>query len=176
MNRNFFNPSRKDSLIVALMYLLVGLVFCFFSGGVLTAAVRFIGILLMLFGAYELYIYFGLHRSENTLPLLIGVPAVIFGLILAFWPNWLISFFPIIAGIFLIFNSVIQIQKALVLRSGGFSNWIMVLVLALIMLIFGIVLIMKPMMIINTLVRLTGIALIIEAIIIGGEAFISTRK
>lgn len=171
MKKYLVNPSKTDSLLLAVMFALGGLVLCMFSGSLLTTIVRILGLVLVVYGCYELYVYFGLHRSTNMSPMIIGVPAAILGLFLACWPNMLINFFPIIAGILLIFNSIVQIQRALVLRSSGISSWTMTLVFALIALAVGVFLVIRPGSMVNILLRLTGFALIFEAVAIVFDVF-----
>ncbi len=170
-SKSFLNPSRKDMLVLAVIYLVFGLALCLFQGSVLTTAVRILGIGLIIYGVYELYVYFGLHRSTDMSPMVIGVPALVIGLILAFWPNLLINFFPVVAGVLLIFNSIAQIQQSLVLKSANIPGWMVSFVLALLMLACGIFLVLRPSGVINTLTMITGIALIVEAIILVFDAF-----
>lgn len=175
MKKYFMNPSRKDALLLALMYLAFGLVLCFFSGSLLITIVRILGIALIVYGCYELYIYFVVHKSTDMSPMIIGIPSVILGLVLACWPNMLISFFPIIAGILLLFNSITQIQRSLVMRSAGISSWVMTLVMSLVMLAVAVFLIVRPMNVISFILKLTGAALIVEAIVVVIDVFSSRR-
>ncbi|MEY8308502.1 DUF308 domain-containing protein [Erysipelotrichaceae bacterium 51-3] len=170
MNR--LNPSRNEMLSMALMYLLFGLVLCFFSGSILTTIVRVLGILLVVYGGYNLYQYFVITKSTNLSPMVIGIPGIIIGLILAVWPHMLINFFPIVAGVLLTFNSITQIQKSLVLKRAGISSWMLSMVAALIMLFIGIILMIRPSSVINMIMSFTGIALIAEAVILAVQAFI----
>lgn len=170
MNR--LNPSRNEMLSMALMYLLFGLVLCFFSGSILTTIVRVLGILLVVYGGYNLYQYFVITKSTNLSPMVIGIPGIIIGLILAVWPHMLINFFPIVAGVLLTFNSITQIQKSLVLKRAGISSWMLSMVAALIMLFIGIILMIRPSNVINMIMSFTGIALIAEAVILAVQAFI----
>lgn len=170
MNR--LNPSRNEMLSMALMYLLFGLVLCFFSGSILTTIVRVLGILLVVYGGYNLYQYFVTTKSTNLSPMVIGIPGIIIGLILAVWPHMLINFFPIVAGVLLTFNSITQIQKSLVLKRAGISSWMLSMVAALIMLFIGIILMIRPSSVINMIMSFTGIALIAEAVILAVQAFI----
>lgn len=171
MKNYMLKPSMKDSLVLAALYLICGFALCFFKGSILVSIVRVIGIAAIVYGVWQMYIYFGLHQSTNMAPMIFGVPALILGLILTFWPNMLINFFPTIAGILLIFNSITQIQSSLVMKSRNASSWLIALVFALCMLALGIYLIIKPAAFINTIMMVTGIALIVEGIVLGVDAF-----
>lgn len=176
MKKYLVNPTKTDSLLLALMFVGAGFVLALFSGSLLTTLIRIFGIVLAVYGAYELYLYFGVHRSTNMSPMIIGIPSLILGLFLSFWPQALLNVFPMIAGIILVFNSVIQIQRALVMRSAGMSSWVMTLVLALVMLAAGIFLVVRPGSMINMILRLTGYALIVEGVIIAIDAFTGVRS
>lgn len=171
MKKYIVNPGLKDSLIMALLYLCCGVALCFFKGSILYTAVRVIGIALMAYGIWQLYIYFGLRRSVNSTPMIMGVPSVVFGLILAVWPGMIINIFPTVIGILLLFNSITQIQAALVMKSAGAPSWLMSMIFALAMLALAFFLIIRPSWLINTLTMVAGIALIAEAIIMTFDAF-----
>ncbi|UNT93889.1 DUF308 domain-containing protein [Allobaculum sp. Allo2] len=112
-----FNFNVKDTLVLALLYLLCGLALCFFQGSILTTVVRIIGIVLIAYGAYMLYVYFGVHKSADTAPMFSGVPSLVLGLIMVCWPHTIINFIPIIVGVLLVINSIVQIQSSLVLKA-----------------------------------------------------------
>ncbi len=65
MKRYMFNFNVKDTLVLALLYLLCGLALCFFQGSILTTVVRIIGIVLIAYGAYMLYVYFGVQQLRR---------------------------------------------------------------------------------------------------------------
>ncbi|WP_230267771.1 HdeD family acid-resistance protein [Allobaculum fili] len=175
MKRYMFNFNVKDTLVLALLYLLCGLALCFFQGSILTTVVRIIGIVLIAYGAYMLYVYFGVHKSADTAPMFSGVPSLVLGLIMVCWPHTIINFIPIIVGVLLVINSIVQIQSSLVLKSYGASSWVFSLVVALCLLALGIFLVIKPGSIIDTIMTIAGVALIVQAVVLCFDAF-ATRK
>ncbi|UNT97006.1 HdeD family acid-resistance protein [Allobaculum mucilyticum] len=172
MKRYLFNPSTKDSLVLGLLYLICGLALCFCQGSLLVTIVRIIGIIAIVFGCWEMYVYFGLHKSTDMSPMIMGIPALIVGLIFAFFPQMVINFFPVVAGILFIINSITQIQGSLVMRSYQMSGWIISLVIGLCTLALGLFLVMRPASFINALMMITGIGLICEAVVLVVDAFI----
>lgn len=171
MKKYFVNPTRTDSLLLALLYAVLGLVLCFFKGCILSGVVRIIGIILIIYGVWLLYSYFVRQQSSDMTPMITGIPALIFGLFMAAWPQTLINLVPIAAGIALLFNSVVQIQRALVMKRAGFSDWTLTMVLALVMLAISIFLIIRPANVASALVMITGIALMVEAVVLCIQAF-----
>lgn len=171
MKKYFVNPTRKDTILLAILYAIFGLVLCFFHGSILSTIVRIIGIVVIAYGAYMLYGYFFAQKNSDMTLMISGIPAVIFGLFMAVWPQTLINMVPIVAGIVLLFNSVVQIQRALVMKRAGLAEWTLTLVLALVMLAIAVFLIIRPANVTSMLVWITGIALMIEAVILFLQAF-----
>lgn len=169
--KHFLSPSKKDTLLVALMYFLFGIVLCFFSGRILTTIIRMLGLLACVFGSYEMYTYFTARQYSNDMtPIFVGIPSLILGLFLASNPQMLLNFFPILAGLFILVNSIAQIQKALVFKRAGVASWAIDLVVAFVMLGVSVFLIMRPGSVINMIMSITGYVLIFEAIILVFQA------
>lgn len=169
--RDFFSPDPNQTRLLAFVYALLGLIVCFFGRGIIIWAVRLIGVFAVLYGAFQLYIYFGRGNRNSSSPLMIGLPCLIVGLILWIWPAALVNVFPIVIGIFLVFNSLVGIQKAFILKDAGFTNWVISLVGALVMLAGGIFLIAFPDRSVRYMFRVCGIFLIAEALLLLFNSF-----
>jgi uncharacterized membrane protein HdeD (DUF308 family) len=150
----------------ALIYFVFGLLLCFFSASILVTATRIIGGLLALYGAFQLYLYFGRRKTINGTYLFAGVPCLLFGLVFVFSPESLISIFPVIGGVVLIINSIMQMQRSFVLKDHGFENWFWTFVLSILLLIAGIVVLLKPVQAMAFILQLVGAGLIVESVVI----------
>lgn len=162
---NFFRPDPKQTRVLAAFYFIVGLIIAIFARRLIVWTIRCAGIFAIVYGAYQLYLYYGRNSQYNSSALIFGVPSIIVGLILAVWPNLLVNIFPIAIGIILVINSLIGIQKAMALKSAGFPNWTLSLVGALLMLGAGIFLAVYPERSVDMVFRITGIALIFEGVL-----------
>lgn len=81
--------------------------------------------------------------------------------------NWqtLLSFLPIMIGVWIIIKSLLRVQIALNLRDFPHSNWQFMLGLAILLIVLGILIILDPFGTILTLTTLTGIILFLSEII-----------
>ncbi|MDO4664117.1 MAG: DUF308 domain-containing protein [Erysipelotrichaceae bacterium] len=170
--KRFLSPSKKETLLIALMYFLFGLVLCVFSGSILTATIRVLGIMACAFGGYELFTYFNAKQTAVGLSaMVVGIPALIFGFLLAINPNLLLNMFPIFAGIFILIQSLTQLQKALIFKRSGIASWGIDFTVALLMLVVAVFLMFRPSAVIDMIMTITGWVLIVESVILVFQAF-----
>lgn len=163
-------PNNRQVLFMSILCLVVGFVLTFFSQGVLINTVRILGLVLLAYGLIQLYVYFT-GRSKAVSSLVYGLPMSLIGLFILISPTTLISIFPIVIGIILLVASVIQMQKAFIIRKSGISSWFVSFVIAVALLIGGIVLIMRPVAIVASLLKIGGIFLIAEGLFTLFESF-----
>ena len=160
----FLRPSNKEVRSVALVYILFGLLICLFNVSILTIAVRIIGALGILISGYMLYTYFVQRTSISTAPLFIGAPAMLFSILMVFSPESILAMLPILVGIMLIINSVIHMQKSLILKDYGYPKWTFSFVFSILILITGFVLLFQPIQSLSFIMQILGISLIVEAV------------
>ena len=170
--KRFLSPSKKETLLIALMYFLFGLILCVFSGSILTATIRMLGIFACVFGGYELFTYFSAKDQAIGLSaMVVGIPALVFGFLLAVNPNLLLNMFPILAGIFILIQSLSQLQKAFIFKRSGIASWGMDFAVALVMLAAAVFLMFRPSSVIDMIMTITGWVLIVESVILVFQAF-----
>lgn len=161
-----FKMNSSQSKVMAAIYLVFGLLLCFFSTNILITSTRVIGGILTLYGIWQLYVYFGRRNTTNASSLFVGVPCILFGLVMLVSPESLISIFPVVGGIILIVNSLIQMQKSFVLKDYGFENWVWAFFLSLALLVAGVVILLKPVQSLSFILQLIGVCLIVECVMI----------
>ena len=161
---NILKQYNKEVKQFALIYFILGIILCFFNKSILTMGTRIIGGILIIFGGIELYIYFVKRTSSSAIPLFIGLPVTAFGCIMLFSPESIIAIIPILAGILLIINSIIQLQKSLILKDYGYENWIYNFGISIVLILAGTLLFLKPIQSVAFLLQIIGICLIIESI------------
>ncbi len=91
------------------------------------------GIAMIIFGIVKLLGYFSkdLYRLAFQFDLALGIISVLFGIVIVIHPRNLITFVPVIMGIFVMLDGVFKIQTALDARQFGLKAWWVVLVLAI---------------------------------------------
>lgn len=162
----FFDPTSRQNRLLGLVYLIFGILLCFFSRSILLTCTRIMGVCLVLYGIWCLYDYFIRRKSTAPGTFFVGLPCVVFGLVFAFSPESLLSIFPVLGGVMLIVNSIIQMQKAFTLKDYGFENWGIALVLAIVLMVAGVIVLLRPIQTLSFILKLVGVCLMVEAVMV----------
>ena len=168
----FIYPDSKETKLVALFYVLIGLVFLIFNVSILTGALRFIGVLCLAFAAFEYYFYHKNSFIDQRSALFTGTIFLIIGLVLLIFPEWLLSLLPIVSGIILIFSSSFRIYESWMFKKFCLRGWGASLIVSLMMLFVGLVLIFDPMESLEMILQLVGLFLLAEGILLAINEFI----
>lgn len=105
-----------------------------------------------------------IRKRSNNNELVLGIILLAFGLIILLNQVAFISILPIIIGMWLIIKSVMKIQLAINLKSMMAEKWGWVLASAILMFIFGVLIVLNPFATVITLTRFVGIMLLIAEI------------
>ena len=158
MNQNNL-LNQPSGAFLAFIYVVFGIVVALFGQSILLTAVRI----------WQLADYF---RGVNTqtMALVIGIAGGIAGLILLLNPAMLVSVFPTLVGLVLIFNGLLGIFKGLRLKSAGFP-WTGVTIASVILAACGLFLLFSPMTAVSFVFRFCGILLIVQGVVIFFDFF-----
>lgn len=157
--------SKLSKILSLVVIALVGLFLVIYPGDTLNIVVGVFGCALLLIGVIGIVSYF-LPKNKNsrsTMDLLISIVEAIVGPIVVSNISFVISLFPIFAGVIIALQGVLYLISTLRMKSDN-NSWKLGLVLSLVMIAFGILIIANPFATQATLVRLTGVALIYNAI------------
>lgn len=105
-----------------------------------------------------------IRKRSNNNELVLGIILLAFGLIILLNQVAFISILPIIIGMWLIIKSVMKFQLAINLKSMMAEKWGWVLASAILMFIFGVLIVLNPFATVITLTRFVGIMLLIAEI------------
>ena len=152
----------------------LGVILLLFPGIALKTVVRLAGIALIIGGA-DAIIAWNRNRTANSsyLDVAGGAVAVIGGLFLLIKPETLINIFPTIAGILVILYGAFYFLKALASKRTGFDKWKVSMVLAVVIVILGIYVLVRPFSTMKLLVRVLGGVLIYNGL---SSLWIATRS
>ena len=162
---NFFKQANSQLRLFAIIYMVFGLILCFFNKSILTMSARVIGGVLLAYGVYELYVYFMKRQTVSSVPLFTGVPCALIGGFMIFSPESLVAILPVFAGNNLVLNSVMQKKKALKLKDHGIENCIWKFIVSLVTLVVGVIILLRPIQTLAFILQLVGVCLIIEGVI-----------
>ena len=97
--------------------------------------------------------------------LAIGLALTVCGILLAFNPNYLDGFLPLVWGLALLFGAFLKIQYAFDEKALGIDKWWIMLILAAFSLVVGILSLVNPAFLGDSRNLVIGIMLIVEAVI-----------
>lgn len=161
----YSNPTDFQVLFFSAIEFIFGLLLCFCSHSILMIASRIIGVFVLAYGAYLLYLYYIKQKQISHMPAFIGIPCVIFGIFMLISPESLIAIIPVLTGILLIINSMIQMQKAFLLKQLRFNEWSICFWTSVILMIVGTIILLHPIQMVTVILKIDGVALALEAIV-----------
>lgn len=149
----------KDTYVVtAICYIALGAVLFLYPALALNLVCSGIGMVVLVFGAMKLLSYF---RTKNDnlgkqLDLVIGIVLSVLGIFILVSPGVIAAMLPFAVGVYIFFDSVLNIRQALELKNVGFERWWSMLVLAVIMVVIGIIMLCNPFKTAALTVRVVG--------------------
>ena len=160
-----FSKILIGSIILNILFLIFGIYIYLEPYIALELAGIILGIYLMIFGVYAIYEF--IIRDNNplfSLNILWGILAIIAGLLVMINPFEITKILTFSLGIYLVIIGIRKIINALRLRKYKYDGWALVLVIAIILLIFGVFIIINPMASMD-IVEVTGIFIILASIL-----------
>ncbi len=129
-----------SAAVEALILVLLGISLMIWPDTVIKILAYLIGVFLIVKGAFRIVNYF-MENGQNDFfnnSLLLGVVSVLIGIVSLVMGEGIASFFRIIIGILIIYESLVRINFATKLISVGVNEWRYILALSIIMLALGI--------------------------------------
>ncbi|MCF0105300.1 MAG: DUF308 domain-containing protein [Holdemanella sp.] len=163
--------SISDTIILAILFIICGVLLCFFNVNILLIAARIVGIALLLIGIYFLYVYFKKRISTSTTPFFLGIPSAVIGIFMLASPESVIAILPILIGTTCIVNSIISMQKTFIAKDANVPTWKISLVIDILFLFIGVIMLLKPIQALTSIIRITGVVLIAEAFLLLWTSF-----
>lgn len=160
-----FNKILMGSIILNVLFLLFGIFI--YLNPIITWELTgiFLGIYIIIFGFYAIYEF--IIRENNPLfklNILWGILSILIGIFVIFNPIKISKFLTFALGIYLIIISLNKLIDSLKLKKYQYDGWSLILVIAIILLIFGIFIMINPMASMD-LVEATGIFIILSSIL-----------
>ncbi len=160
-----FNKMLIGSIILNVLFLLFGIIIYLNPTITLELTGILLGIYFIIFGVYAIFEF--IARENNplfSLNILWGILAIIAGLFVMINPFKIIKILTFALGIYLIIVSISKIIDSFKLKKYKYDGWSLILVIAIILLIFGIFIMINPMASMD-LVEATGIFIILASIL-----------
>ncbi len=162
----FLKEIKSTLLIMAGFYIIIGLVMAIAPVFVSNSICYLTGSLCIIIGGLAIYTYI---QSEVYGPLGMAtlIMAIVFiglGIFIIMNPETIASFIPMVMGIILVVDALTKMQTAARLKKYGYNKWWQTLVLALVVALFGVLLLINPFKSLTLFIRVLGIFLIVNGI------------
>ena len=161
-----FNKILIGSIILNILFLLFGLIVYSNPRVSLELLGIFLGVYFIVFGLYAIFEF--IARDNNPLyglNILWGILAVIVGLLAIINPFGISTILTFTLGIYLIIVSISKIIDSFKLRKYKYDGWSLILVISIILLIFGIFIIINPIISAMEITEVAGIFIILASIL-----------
>lgn len=159
---DFLNDLKKQTVIVSLIYLAIGLLFVCVPDITAKAIGLILSVALLAFGVFKIIVFFTRRDTDDpdrsSLPA--GVVLVIVSLIFFIKPDFLVSIIYVILGLALIINGALKLQVGIELKQSKSAYWSSVAIAAIVAIILGIIAIFAPFSTAKTVIVLVGIGMI----------------
>ena len=161
--KNEMKNLRWNALLTAVLYIAVGLVCLILPDQMLLTLGKILGWSAIVAGVLFVVAYLVRDVKENYFrnDFLHGMIAITAGVVVLRNLDTMISLIPVLFGALVAVSGCMKLQTAIDLKRMNATGWIPELVMALLVLTFGIVLVANPFKALTTLLKLIGVGLII---------------
>lgn len=159
MFEKFLKRSSWVDLIISMIFVLFGILLVAKPIETVAAISLILGIIFITMGVLKLVEYFTSDAKEDYL-LTLALVTVIFGVVILFGSNAILSFFRIILGIWIIATGVMDLQTALIWKEVKSPYWTTTVLFSILMTLAGMIILINKDILITTM----GIMIIIYAI------------
>lgn len=151
-------------LLAAILYLVLGLVLLLWPGTTAAVICYAFGGILVVYGLAAILSFFVSRAAGFALDLFLGIAALALGLFLLVRPQVIISILPVVLGLFILVDGLLNLKRALELRRLEYRRWGVSLALSLISLALGLVILFHPYLAAEALVMVIGGVFIYEGL------------
>lgn len=164
---SFIRKYSANTLIVSILLLILSLFLIIKPAASLNFIITLLGCIAILDGIIHIisYISSSSEMKVYSFELVQGVLSALLGFVFVYNPELIVSFLPFIVGTWIIIEGIIKFQFSFNLRATGTDNWLMILLLSIISIIFGFIIIFNPFGTALTITALIGIFLLISQLL-----------
>lgn len=158
----FLKELKWDALLTGVLYILLGIVALVLPETMEKTLGYMIGVVLVLAGAVSMICYLlrDAHQNYYHNDFLHGLIGIGLGIVVFYKVDIIIALVPALLGVMVLISGFGKLQDVIDMKRMEYGNWIVMLIMAVINVIFGMILIFYPNSAANLLFRLIGIGLI----------------
>lgn len=164
--REFFHNMKLSFLLAAVLYIILGLILLIWPGVSATVFCYAFGGILLIYGVVTIVSFFlrDSRQGSFVFELFLGIVAAALGLLFLLRPVIVASVLPVILGLFIVVDGLVNLKRALELRRMLYLRWTVPLALSAGSAVLGLVIVFQPFLAAEALVMLIGAVLIYEGL------------
>lgn len=163
MFEKFLKRSSWTDIVISIIFILFGVLLIARPNEMVAAISIIFGILFIAMGVLKLVEYFTSETKEDYL-LTIALVAVVFGVVMLFCSESIISLFRIILGIWIIAAGIMDFQTTLIWKEVKSMYWTLTLIFSMLMIVAGIVILINKDILFTTIGVITIIYAVLDII------------
>ena len=171
--KNIFTSYFKISYLMSFIFLIFGLLLFINPESIIISISIIIGILAIIFGAFEMMIYF---KTNINTSLISGLFSLIAGIVLILNTNILAIIIPVIIGFAMVMQGVKKLDMAATFKKENIKNYYYLFIMATLNILCGILFIVNPIMGALITTKIIGLVIIIYSIISIMDIFIFKKQ
>ncbi len=171
MFEKFLKRSSWTDIVISIIFVLFGVLLIAKPDQTLSAISMILGIVFIAMGVLKLIEYYTSETKDDYL-LTIALVAVVFGVIVLFCSDAILSLFRIILGLWIIATGVMDLQTTLIWKDLKSVYWTLALLFSMLMIVAGIIILISQ----NILITTIGVITIIYAVLDIIDRFIFMKK
>lgn len=157
---------KWETLLSSILYIVLGIVALAIPDTMVKTLGYLIGILLIVGGAVSMISYLLREASLNYYRngFGYGLVSIAVGILFLYKVDWIISLVPVILGILVVASGCRKLQDVIDMKRMNYGNWLVMLILAAVNVIFGIALIANALDAALLFLQLLGAGLVFSGI------------
>lgn len=162
----FLKGVKANDTVSAVLCVVFGLLLIIWPGTSTQVVCMVLGGVLSGYGVIQILLY--LFAREHTIylqgMLILGIVFAVLGVWILLKPEGIIKAVPIIMGIIIIMRGLHNAAQGWELKKLGYENWLLAFLFGVLTIVLGIVLVVNPFTVVNTVVRVIGGILVYNGI------------
>ncbi len=150
---------KLNFILASVFYLILGVVLVVWPATSSLVLCRLLGGALLLYGLFNLvgFLVRDSGMGAFRLELFLGVVATGVGIFFLVQPKLVLSFLPIVMGVYVVMDSAVALKRTLELYRMEYPRWWLSLLLAVVGIILGLVLVLRPFSATTVFFRMVGV-------------------
>lgn len=152
------------TIISSLSYLVLGFIMIFMPDTVGNTLSYVLGIVLTIYGLFNIISFFTNKEENKYLELIIGIVATAFGIFTLFSPGIIAKIIFVIFGIIIVLDSLMDVKNSFQLKALGMKKWWVCFLVSIAVIILGLCTIFLSGFFRDFLIIIIGIIMIYEGV------------